>query len=290
EREKRKVEAAKKRAELEREERKERSRVGTKATQRARDRFGFRGSQSCLGAWFGDQRKVEQGKGGELEGGGMDGEVWDETDEEDLMEGVEEPGVSDHGLRTTEIITAKLDQEAVPERLPPKMTRGGGAHSIATPYEAQRQDSVLDDEWDDELLADYIPTQCAQKATDVISRAVEKSSPPKAPEPRQPSLTTSFGSIDLTEEDLDALDATVLASSPIKAVIERPRIMMPLPALPSRTSRPDPQRGKAKMLSRSVSLPMPARHSEAGMGSRLSSFTLTQLESFVEEDLQLTQV
>nr|OQO30637.1 hypothetical protein B0A51_01523 [Rachicladosporium sp. CCFEE 5018] len=284
EREKRKVEAAKKRAELEKEEREERSMVGTKATQRARDRFGFRGSQRCLGAWFGDQRKVDQRGTRGADGTGMAGEVWDNTDDEGLMECLEEALNADRNPREAAKVTTELAQEAVPRN-----ACRDGTQSVTQPHEVTRNDSVLDDDWDDELLSDYIPTQCAPKTMPAPMRPTHVSSPmPPAPQP--PSVTTSFGCIDLTEEDLDALDATILASSPIKAVYGQPRIIMPPPALPSRTTRPDPQRDKAKKLSRSVSLPMSARQTELGMGSRTPSFTLTQLESFVEEDLQLTQM
>ncbi|KAK6433774.1 hypothetical protein LTR95_010047 [Oleoguttula sp. CCFEE 5521] len=281
EREKRRVDAARKRAEVEREEREERIKVGVKGTQRAKDRFGFRGSQRCLGVWFGDQRKTEEQMGRKLGGGGMDAEVWDETDEDNLMEGFKEPANPEEKPGENPGKVEDISREL-------GLAHRNEAQSVAQPHEALRHDSVLDDEWDDELLADYIPTQCARKAVDPFGRPSDKSSP-RAPEPHPPSLTTSFDSIDFTEEDFDALDSTVLTSSPVKIVAERTTTTMPPPALPSRMSRPHPQRDKAKGLSRSVSLPMPARHVELGREARTPSFTMTQLESFVEEDLQLTQ-
>lgn len=272
--EKRRAEAKAKREEKERKERE--GGVGM-TSQRRCDRFGFVGSQMHLGAFFGDGRSVGgrgQSVGARTSPDASEDEFDGDLDDESILEAAEQHD------RVDRAATEPNSDEQKPFATPLKGTQSASTAAA-----------------DLELLWDDMDTSTQ------IARDLES---PKRNENNRATLNTSFGSedFDLSVEDIEAAQAHEHA----QAKFERDKKLMPPPALPPRkvassspsavfVSRPGAS-GLARRL-QSTSLANPTRHiqptTSTGTRDKCSfalypGFTLAELESFVEDDLQLTQV
>lgn len=124
--------------------------------------------------------------------------------------------------------------------------------------------------------------------------SMESSLTAQPPEPQQPAApprpaTGSFssGSFDFTEEDLEELDPTprmkATAIAEVANAEDRWKMPPPPPFMSARSMLPTP----GEMKKGEVSAPSAKEWINGHSGTH---FTMTQLESFVEDDLQLTQV
>ncbi|WPH01665.1 Hypothetical protein R9X50_00451500 [Acrodontium crateriforme] len=264
EQEKRKNEAAKKRQEREKEE----ASRAFRATQFKRDKFGYKSSQMHIGAFFGGGTHqppqiavAKKDTTNEFEDDGVD----DET----LLHALGSPSANNTGSATTQGQAAERQAMTASLQL---------SNTESTFYFEHGLDSF----WD-ELDSS---TQIARELTNDDDKA----------EPRvknetevyeQASFSCSFNSndFDLTADDLDELIATKV---PLKDNSSSDRQLMPPPAVPAKTKSTvteSPQTSLQSTIthisSTVVTHENPAQDFE---------FSMSQLESFVEDDLQLTQI
>lgn len=155
----------------------------------------------------------------------------------------------------------------------------------------------FDQEWHSFLSSS---TQIARELSDTQeSSPPHRSNPPEpiaaaaAPPAQEPPRTNSFSSagsssssFDLTEDDLEKLDPTTPSAGAAKRDEERARMPpppLPLPGVLKQGSRQGSEKEKGNDFRKDAPRPT---HPAARMNQ---SFTMTELESFVDEDLQLTQ-
>lgn len=291
-------------------------------TQRKLDRHGFASSQFHLGKFFGKPPGRSEGtvKEGVRVGSDaaserkevtacsdLDGaEEFDDVDDESLLEALrspetarvckpEQPAVSvmpppprptlfkppqarpvlhDVG-KDAELHHAK--PKPPPPRPQPAVTR---PPSVKEPV-IQAASSPTPSGFDD-MVWDFLDssTQIARELGSEPSITPQPAEAQQAPRPATGSF--SSGSFDLTEEDLEELDPTPRNKGSTVSKAED-RKKMPPPPPPFKTARsmvstPDED-------TRRISPSASATAEQSGM-----DFTMTQLESFVDEDLQLTQI
>ena len=236
---KRRAEAAKKKAEKDRNQAAELERIRL-GSQRRCDRFGYKSSQMHLGAFLskrsagsGDMKGSLQSLGEESEENSFDD---DDLDDETLLDALNTAkGAGKQHIRP---ITAAAHNEITTK-------------TPSTPSTHHRPSHISAPAMDDiESFWEELDSS-TQIARDLSSHT------PKNKAVRFASAASSFssGDFDLTIEDMEELDAQpAQLSKP-----EKDRKLMPPPPLPQHSTEPT------------------------------AEFTISQLESFVEDDLKLTQ-
>lgn len=307
EREKNKLDLAKKRAAQEKAQKDEERRIGT---QRRNDKFGFKSSQFHLGAFFrkpgpapladSKDRKVDvaneqpevlqpatttvpevemtvdKGRNDDLDDESSD--EFEGVDDESLLEALQSPEV----VRVKPVSPIVQAQSAISMPPPPrpifaKPTNQGPAQSP--------EQSVEDLEWHDFLESS---TQIAREiSTEAPATYLPPIHVPAAKDtPRMGSF--SSGSFEFTEDDIEQLDPTPCprvqrVHSPEQTKAASERMAMPPPPLPLKRCAQGPEKtGLRGHLDPKFSTEPIHAQDELG-------FSMTQLESFVEDDLQLTQ-
>jgi hypothetical protein len=314
EREKNKLDSAKKRVAEEKAKKDEERRLGT---QRRNDKFGFKSSQFHLGAFFRKPAPGEQA-GADVkdvaavavsEGGREPGEEceamdsavesmdlgeedadefedeYEGLDDETLLEALQSPEVARFSkaleVDKTEPITS------MPTTSMPPPPRPDAARSTTTVTHPQSQLIDQDLEWQDflesstqiarEIEAEAPSSPCVETRTPTVQETLRKGS-------------FSSGSFDLTEDDFDQLDPTphiaVGKGQHTKRQQEKAaeeRLKMPPPPLPFPRGQPD-SRDKSKCHNATAASVCNSTVVTEDLG-----FTMTQLESFVEDDLELSQ-
>lgn len=303
EREKNRLDLTKKRAAQEKAQKDEERRIGT---QRRNDKFGFKSSQFHLGAFFRKpnaapsavlmERKVDvagehsdnQQPMPEVD---MDGEedafedVADESqdeyegvDDESLLEALQSPEV----VRFAKVQPGGQVQTTISMPPPPRPVFVQSTKTISPRPPVSTDEDV---EWNDFLESS------TQIAREISSEASATRMPRAHVSAAKDTLRTgsfSSGSFELTEDDIEQLDPTPRARAEveqslaqIKAASER--LEMPPPPLPpkQRAQKREDAGFSGRAHLSSLAEPIHA-HDDLG-------FSMTQLESFVEDDLQLTQ-
>lgn len=302
EREKNKLDLAKKRAAQEKAQKDEERRIGT---QRRNDKFGFKSSQFHLGAFFQKpvpvpasglkERKVDIANNhseslppsdgdktpGPIPEAGMSSDEYEyeDVDDESLLEALQSPEVA-------RLDKAQLNVHAKPNVSMPPPLRPAFVQPISRPPPQPPAQLETDSEWSDFLESS---TQIAREIESATSTTHVTTA--HAPAAKETLRTGSFssGSFELTEDDIEQLDPTPRARAATeqglkhnKAVNER--MQMPPPPLPTK------QCGQRRENERVDSSELdPTRLVKTIHPQDDMEFSMTQLESFVEVDLQLTQ-
>lgn len=270
EKEKRKTEAQKEKAEKD----KSQKHSVVLSTQRVGDRFGFKSSQRHLGAFFGGGAKAERA-GEQVEPHGKigdeievaqedvdDGFGGNELDDDSLLEAFDSPQVVVSPSDTTKSARDPFSK-------PPSPSKKVKASPIkATPLTPPTPEDDLS--WFEDDLASS--TQIARDLDTPETSPVEEN--------KEDVCTASFGSgdFDLAPEEIDMLDP------PKPTEAEQDRMTMPPPPMPNSRARAQQIDGvKAPHDHSNAAVPASPTVSDPG-------FSLSQLESFVDDDLQLTQV
>ncbi|KAF2720897.1 hypothetical protein K431DRAFT_85396 [Polychaeton citri CBS 116435] len=273
EQEKRKAEAIRKRAEKEKRSREAGERIQIDK-QRKYDRFGFASSQAQLGKWFGGNAKppeqdVAVGDDRVLDATEM---FQDDLDDDDLINAA---FLSEHGL-----------QQSSSASMPtPTLTVNGlqTASKTAVPIHDSKELDLLGTDFESS-------TQVAEEIGQQASSAHVASELNNIPI----NCNTSFGSgdLDLSAEDLEALDPTMT----VEAKRELDREIMPPPPVPARAMAKTSPVAAADGHTSSSSSKAHATNSGAVMKPPVTppcpydlGFTSSQLESFIDDDIQLTQ-
>jgi hypothetical protein len=307
EREKNKLDLAKKRAAQEKVQKDEERRIGT---QRRNDKFGFKSSQFHLGAFFrkpgpapladsedrkvdiGNEQsdvsrtattttpevemKVEKGQHEDLDGDSSD--EFEGVDDESLLEALQSPEV----VRTNPVSPGVHTRSTTSMPPPPRPAFVKSANKSP----AQPPVQIVEDlEWQDFLESS------TQIAREIGTEASATRSPPAhAPAAKETLRMGSFssGSFEFTEDDIEELDPTPCPRvqherTPEQAKAASERMAMPPPPLPfkQRAQEPKQEGPRRGFISKYATEPS---HTHDDIG-----FSMTQLESFVEDDLQLTQ-
>ena len=244
---KRKADAAKKKAESDKKQKEdlERLRLGS---QRRCDRFGHKSSQMHLGAFLGkpNAQPVEINENLPAIGGESKSESFgdDELDDETLLDAItstDQPIVQHTNPQQAHPLT-----NTAPTSIHQSKMTSTSQHTINIPAPAMEDFDTL---WEDLDSS----TQIARDlAIDELHQSNRQTS----------SKASSFssGEFDLTTEDMDELDPP----PPVLPKLEQDKKLMPPPTLPQ---RPDAAIAPAK-----------------------TEFTMCELERFIDDDLQLTQV
>jgi hypothetical protein len=310
EREKNKLDLAKKRAAQEKAQKDEERRIGT---QRRNDKFGFKSSQYHLGAFFrkpgpaplADSKdcKVDVANGQsdvlqpatttapEVEMNvdrdqkeDLDDDISDEfegVDDESLLEALRSPEV----MRIKPVPPDAQAQSVISMPPPPRPAFAKATHINSAPSPVRIAE---DFEWQDFLESS---TQIAREIGTSTEASAIHLSPDHVPVAKETLRAESFssGSFEFTEDDIEQLDPTPCprvrhrpTPAQTKAASER-MAMPPLPLPLKQYAQEWERKGPGGLLgAKYVTEPM---HAEDDLG-----FSMTQLESFVEDDLQLTQV
>ncbi|KAK4504556.1 hypothetical protein PRZ48_005472 [Zasmidium cellare] len=286
--EKRRAEATRKRAENAKRERSARER-GQLLSQRRCDKFGFKASQFHLGAFFG--KPGNEAVVGQVRQADQEEDVFgdEDLDDEELFKALESANPRKSQPDTKQ--APKSDAVLMPPPPRPQPVALNRSHTEPTPA----VDHDLGSFWDD------------LESSTQIARELNSDSPKR--EKHLESKAGSFSSedFDLTAEDLDELDPPKTgmmptvesvrqtmppSKSPLKTAVKT----MPPSKLPVktavRTMPPPPvvaakrvqNKAKPQNAIRGPFLPASSLYCSPELG-----FTLTQLENFVEDDLQLTQ-
>lgn len=295
EREKNKLDLAKKRAAQEKAQKDEERKIGT---QRRNDKFGFKSSQYHLGAFF---RKPGAAPLPDLMEGTIDGvqpgvkdkvvepvperrsdseeDEFEDVDDETLLEALQSPEVT-RAVRTHSDSQINEPDIKMPPPPRPAFLPTSKGPSRQTPAQAER-----DFEWHDFLESS---TQIAREIGRETSAPHEQAS--KVPGTREALRTGSFssGSFELTEDDIEQLDPTPSVRTECRQGEEpsnaaKERMKMPPPPVPSKKCVQKQAIGNFETHSRSTH-PVEPIHNSDDLG-----FSLSQLEDFMEDDLQLTQ-
>jgi len=303
EREKNKLDLAKKRVAQEKAQKDEERRIGT---QRRNDKFGFKSSQFHLGAFFRKpnlapladlkERKVDivnersdisrpattatpevkmnvdEDLQEDLEGGSLD--EFEGVDDESLLEALQSPEVM-----RIKPVSPDVQVRTVTS-MPPPPRSAFVKPTIKSPTQSPVQ-KAEDFEWQDFLESS------TQIAREISAEASPTHLPPPAhvPAAKETLRTGSFssGSFEFTEDDIEQLDPTPCpraqhGKSPEQNKAASERMAMPPPPLPL---KPRAQEREQAAVPQYMTEPI---HTQDELG-----FSMTQLESFVEDDLQLTQ-
>ncbi|KAK3716548.1 hypothetical protein LTR37_006444 [Vermiconidia calcicola] len=253
--EKKKAEAAEKRSEKDRKDREERLKVQL-GTQRRCDKFGYKSSQMHLGAFLGKSRvqhETQRVNSGALAGVSDDDSFGDSgVDDETLLDALCGMQGLEKGGHTTHRTDDELKKPS-PTTHQHQPAKKSHAAIAPTPY----LNSELDLFWA-ELDSS---TQIARELS---------TSPPTGPQQQRSMTSSHTGSFGSDEFDLTVEDLEELQPSPAQQKIVEDRKLMPPPPLPGR----DPPLAKS-IMEKATTLDY--------------GFTLNELESFVDDDLQLTQ-
>ncbi|KAM0720287.1 hypothetical protein Q7P37_004423 [Cladosporium fusiforme] len=318
EREKNRAETAKKRLAQEKAQKDEERRLGT---QVRRDRFGFKSSQFHLGAFFQKPGLPASKTGGQEDrhaavmmeeteavqqsqdrkdticaaqdsiGKDNDSDEFDDefedVDDESLLEALQSPETA----RTSKPEAQHRMKPINPAMsMPPPPRPISTASTIKPPLAPPSNPPEIDSEWDDFLESS---TQIARELDTQPPKPPNLHAPctptPQTPPPmaKEAPRTGSFssGSFDLTEDDIEKLDPT-----PNVALAKRneERMKMPPPPLPLGRKLGPQQREPSEGLGRSDA-PLKIIDAKRRDAEEEDEFTMTQLESFVDDDLELTQ-
>ncbi|KAK4552884.1 hypothetical protein LTR86_010016 [Recurvomyces mirabilis] len=265
-REKKKAEATlKKKQERERREKDDRARVQM-GTQMRCDRFGYKSSQFHLGKFFGAEAgKTEQD--GEISVAAV---MVEEVKEEDMFG---DDGVDDDTL--LEALGAphvRLDAEENES----KHAKGGSLRSVDEPSPQAALVSADNSSCKDDMMLDFwnelgSSTQIARELADDDTKPKYQSKAWLSPVQR-PEGVMEHGQTTSNRVPAYRSDGHISA-----------RDLMPPPPLPLKVIRPKvPMRGLQ-------ALQKPPNHQPCTIVST-SGFTMSELEDFVDDDLQLTQV
>ncbi|KJX96621.1 hypothetical protein TI39_contig611g00002 [Zymoseptoria brevis] len=263
-------------------------------TQMRRDKFGYKSSQFHLGAFLRTGGKQDERQTGSLV-------VQDEVvKDEDLFE---DDGLDDEMMLSALEAVPTLDtngqsgknivvQETVKHSKmlpPPPIPRLPTTHKPPRPAQSPNAEEDLSSFWEDLDSSTQIARDLDDSSTDFDNDVAS-------------SLNTSFGSgsFDLTAEELDKLDPPpVPAVSVAKTrTLPAPSVSMLPPPLPAKRTpipashMPPPKKPHsipAKETKRQNASKCPFLPAESLYCSPDLGFTLSQLENFVEDDLQLTQ-
>ncbi|KAK4540076.1 hypothetical protein LTR36_009817 [Oleoguttula mirabilis] len=265
EQEKRKAEAVRKRQEKERKEKEVRQKAMI-GTQRRCDRFGYKSSQFHLGAFFG-AGAVKTVEGGQAKSADEDDDSFgdDEVDDEMLLHALESPEAvvtRQHHTRSNSVVSPTSQRTGI------RVERS----VIETPI-------ILTDElsnfWD-ELGSS---TQIARELAPDPKPKMEA----RAAEGRADSFNS--GDFDLSAEDMEELQPI----TPVVSKVDSDRKLMPPPALPSKILRVQPVHLPREPKGAPVVSPIYCSASLTAHRQVHADFTMTELEGFVDDDLQLTQ-
>jgi len=303
EREKNKLDSAKKRVAQEKAQKDEERRLGT---QRRNDKFGFKSSQFHLGAFFrkpapvgqagaDDKGDVAVADGAGCRDRGDDGKATDsvienmefgdedeyddeyeDLDDESLLEALQSPEVR-------RVSKAPLMDHGKPNISMPPPPRPGAAHVSSEPTDQ-------DLEWHDFL----------ESSTQIAREIEAEETDPPCVETRTPAVqkthrmgSFSSGSFELTEDDVEQLDPTPHIAIDVDQHAKRQqekaaeeRLKMPPPPLPFPRGQPETGHKSKHQRDKTDSVPVGPK---SGVVTEDLGFTMTQLESFVEEDLELSQ-
>jgi hypothetical protein len=308
EREKNRLDLAKKRVAQEKAQKDEERRIGT---QRRNDKFGFKSSQFHLGAFFRrpnaappallvdsktdgagvpsgflqsaarPKSDVEMGDGGEgcKDANDESQDEYEDVDDESLLEALQSPEV----VRFNKVQPKDQARAAISMPPPP---RPAFAQSVSKPPAQSHVPKAEDLEWQDFLESS---TQIARElSADTPAKHVPPAHMPAAKETLRTGSFSS-GSFEFTEDDIEQLDPTPRGrikhdqtSEQTKVASERMETPPPPIPLEQRAQEREKAGSNGRFESASCNEP---RHAQDDLG-----FSLTQLESFVEDDLQLTQV
>jgi hypothetical protein len=307
EREKNKLDLAKKRAAQEKAQKDEERRIGT---QRRNDKFGFKSSQFHLGAFFrkpgpaplpeskdckvsvANERSgvlqpattttaevemtVDKGQDDDFDDG--DSDEFEGVDDESLLEALQSPEV----VQVNPVSPDGQVHSAI--SMPPSPRPAFVEPTNKSPAQPLVQ-NVEDFEWQDFLESS---TQIAREISAEASRVhLPQAQLPAANETLRTGSFSS-GSFEFTEDDIEQLDPTPCprvqnGQAPEQTKAASERMAMPPPPLPiKRCAQGQEHKGLRGHLDPNfVTKPVNAQD-ELG-------FSMTQLESFMEDDLQLTQ-
>ena len=307
EREKNKLDLAKKRVAQEKAQKDEERRIGT---QRRNDKFGFKSSQFHLGAFFRKpspaplvdlkDRKVDIGNeqpdasktatttAPDVEMNAHNDQTEDIDEESsDEFEGVDDESLLE-ALQSPEVVRIKPVSPDVQTRsvisIPPPPRPAFLKSTHKNPDRPSLQENE-DLEWQDFLESS---TQIAREISTEAPTA--RLSPAHVPAAKETLRMGSFssGSFEFTEDDIEELDPTPCPRVPHGQTPEQAKaasecMAMPPPPLPhkQRVQEPEQIGTGGGFISKYATEPS---HTHDDIG-----FSMTQLESFVEDDLQLTQ-
>jgi hypothetical protein len=265
EQEKRKAGALRKRQEKERREKEELAKVQM-GTQRRCDRFGYKSSQMHLGAFFGKPRNALAQKENleqEEETFGDDG-----VDDESLLEVLESP----KGAENTRVVATHPHPHAKSDGGVTNAVMAGNAPTLqrskTEPSHILAED--LNSFWD-ELGSS---TQIARELDD-----------PLQPSAKVCSASFSSGDFDITAEEIEET-----MSHKIETKSQTDRKLMPPPILPlkPKSATTTPYRNY-KNVTKSIDTRDERPTPSSIVPPPGVAFTTAELESFVDDDLQLTQ-
>lgn len=234
-------------------------------------------------------------------------EFEDSIDDESLLEALQSPE-SVRTIRPAEkspsnTKSATTTTAAATSMPPPPLPLHKTTTKLSVPVTVQAKVSApaanppsLEQEWHSFLSSS---TQIARELSDTQEPSPpHRSNPPEstaAASAQEAPRTNSFSSagsssssFDLTEDDLEKLDPTTPSVGAAKRDQERawmppPPLPLPLPGGLKQDSRQGPEKEKESDIRKDAPRPAP---SAARMNE---DFTMTELESFVDEDLELTQ-
>jgi hypothetical protein len=261
-------------------------------TQRKKDKFGYKSSQFHLGAFLKVGGKNDGIRNGSLvameEVEDEDFFQDDDLDDETLMGALEVEPVGSATYLAHQHGSDKGKETTSNMMLPPPLPRldmSGKQHQPAQAFCAEEDLSSL---WDDLESSTQVARDLEGCGRSIFDKPAS-------------SLNTSFGSgsLDLTAEELDQLDPPAPTSPRATSALRTaPFCAMQPPRMPSKPSQVSPRSWSPPKQVQNTSVNLPKRelaikgpipptrslHCSPELG-----FTFTQLESFVEEDIQLTQ-
>lgn len=267
EQEKRKAEASRKKQEKERKEREERLR-GQLGSQRRCDKFGYKSSQFHLGAFLRAgvvKEQVQEQERCEKENVQMEQAFGDDgVDDETLLDALASPQAE------TKYTTTRQQHPQSESALPSASQWPIMSVQRSTTEPPPAIENELSDLWN-ELDSS---TQVARELLDDVGEQQKI---------RPDARTASFnsGDFDLSAEDLEELE-------PVVSKAEHDRKLMPPPMLPF-TLRSIAAPIASRTLVEARPATVAASSKQATQGPMFTGFTVAELESFVDDDLQLTQ-
>ncbi|EME83500.1 uncharacterized protein MYCFIDRAFT_196757 [Pseudocercospora fijiensis CIRAD86] len=292
--EKRRNEATKRRAARESREKLGQANSAQLGSQRRCDRFGYKSSQFHLGAFFGTKpaaNQAEMHQQGEIKPlTESDDDVFEDEDLDDdsLLEALSAPAILQMqaprpltgGADTSKTATSLMP----PPPLPAKCDQAQPDRFLDARAHLDMQDFF------DELDSS---TQIARELDDHDTQSV-------LPEPKSNARSGSFssGSLDLTVDDLEALDPPKSATVPLPLPVLKMQHVMAPPAVPVSQQRKHVWHAATVAVPRKTLTPVEQQRAIHGRFLPASSlycstdlgFTATQLESFIDDDIQLTQM
>lgn len=305
--EQRRGEAAKKRAEKEgreKEKEKEKAKFGQQDTrtaqlgsQRRCDRFGYKSSQFHLGAFFGRPRPAggatppQHEQMGPVQQADEDAFGDDDLDDDSLLEALQAPTNPQSQRVALEGKDGPLTTSALmpPPPLPRPRPRKIDQQAPTNDQLSQVCDSPATTRPQLEDMASFFDE--LESSTQIARELNESGQNDDFADAvlLLDARTTSFssGSLDLSVEDLDALDPSKSARPPTAPPVTNTRPSMP-PTVPPVNQQQKPQHSLEQprpAATRGPFLPPSSLCCSVDLG-----FTSSQLETFIDDDIQLTQM